>query len=604
MLSGSRFRLLAFSTVCALLITACGIQVPGVGQPGSATPGAAAKGQQAPGKAGAQAKPGGRTVPVSVQPVQTGTISQIISYPGTIQPSQTVNVTPKVTGRVESVSADVGTQVTAGQVMAQIETAPLEIQVRNAEGGLQAARARLQSVLNGARSEDVAAAQANVRAAEARVQALNATTPDIVAAQSAVASAQAQLDRANADYARLVRPASSDDLAATQAQVEKTRQNLVKAQSDYDRVAWQGNIGARPEAVTLAQATADYQAAVSAYNLKVQPPQNEDVLSAQRAVESATAGLESAQAKLDQLQTGPKQADLDAAQAAVDQARSQLALRAAPFTQTDVEQQQAAVKQAQATLDNALLNVAEATIVAPFDGIVSVRSVNEGSIAATNQPMFTIVSSQVEVVVNVDESRIGLVRPGLPVTLTVSAYPNQRFAATVASIAPVGDSRAHTFPVKVVPTNDQGLLRGGMFAEVQLVADQKTNAVVVPREAVIQTGDKNTVFVVTPGEQAGRGTANAREVQLGISDDKQFEVVSGLQAGELIVIAGLLSVNDGDTVVYGGGLGGQQGGQPGQSAKPSGTPGASGGSGRPAGPPGGAAKPSGTPGAAAKPSGG
>jgi membrane fusion protein (multidrug efflux system) len=141
------------------------------------------------------------------------------------------------------------------------------------------------------------------------------------------------------------------------------------------------------------------------------------------------------------------------------------------------------------------------------------------------------------------------------VQLTVPAYPNVTFPAKVVSIAPTGDTRAHTFDAKIVPDQQDSRLLPGMFAQAQVVAAQKPDALLVPKEAIVQQAGNPIVFVAQDGK------ASARQVQTGMSDDKSVEILSGIAPGEQVVVVGQTGLRDGAPiqVVDAPGQGGQQG---------------------------------------------
>jgi membrane fusion protein (multidrug efflux system) len=150
----------------------------------------------------------------------------------------------------------------------------------------------------------------------------------------------------------------------------------------------------------------------------------------------------------------------------------------------------------------------------------------------------------------------------LDVNLTVPAYPDQTFPAKVVTLAPAGDTRAHTFDAKIVPTTQDQRLLPGMFAQVQVVAAQKPDAILVPREAVVQQGTQPIVFV------NNNGKASQRPVQTGMSDNTSIEIVSGLAPGEQVVVVGQNGLRDGAAIQVAnptpaGGQGGQGGGRQG-----------------------------------------
>src|SRR5207245_10021246 len=112
----------------------------------------------------------------------------------------------------------------------------------------------------------------------------------------------------------------------------------------------------------------------------------------------------------------------------------------------------------------------------------------------------TLTSQGVEAHVTIEEARLAQVQPGLGVNLSVPGYPDETFPAKVVTLAPAGDTRAHTFDAKIVPTNQDQRLLPGMFAQVQVIAAQKPDAILVPREAVIQQGTQPVVFVNNNGK--------------------------------------------------------------------------------------------------------
>jgi RND family efflux transporter MFP subunit len=158
----------------------------------------------------------------------------------------------------------------------------------------------------------------------------------------------------------------------------------------------------------------------------------------------------------------------------------------------------------------------------------------------------TLVTSDVEVVVNIEEARVGQVAEGRPAVLTVSAYPGEEFPAVVAVVSPTADQRSRTFQARIVPSNPGGKLREGMFAQVRIRGDERPNAILIPNQAVVQRSGKSVAFVVVDGK------AQMRDLQLGLSDGRQTEVLEGLEPGDQLIVAGQETLNDGDAVRMGG----------------------------------------------------
>jgi len=263
-------------------------------------------------------------------------------------------------------------------------------------------------------------------------------------------------------------------------------------------------------------------------------------------MQAAISGVDQAQQTLTLRRYPFTPQEIQQQQESVAQARANLALRSTPNRPEDIQQAQAAVEQARGATDLARAQAAEAIVYAPFDGVVSAKLMSEGALASQTTPVVTLVTDEVEIVVNVEEARVGQVHQGSPSMLTVSSYPGEEFPAVVAVISPTADQRSRTFQAKVVPINPDGKLREGMFAQVRIRGDERPDAVLIPNQAIVQRGGKSVVFIVEDGK------AQLRELQLGITDGKQTEVLSGLQPGDQLVTAGQETLNDGDAVRTGG----------------------------------------------------
>jgi RND family efflux transporter MFP subunit len=148
----------------------------------------------------------------------------------------------------------------------------------------------------------------------------------------------------------------------------------------------------------------------------------------------------------------------------------------------------------------------------------------------------------VEIILQVEEARIGQVERNQPAQISVAAFPGQQFGGAVASVAPTADPRSRTFAVRVYPTDPNNPLRDGMFAQVALQTAART-AVLVPVNAVVNRSGRNLVFVV-----GADGRVQSREVQVGINNGSQIEITQGVAAGEEVAISALDVLSDGTPV--------------------------------------------------------
>lgn len=184
------------------------------------------------------------------------------------------------------------------------------------------------------------------------------------------------------------------------------------------------------------------------------------------------------------------------------------------------------------------------TITAPINGYIASRNINQGEMIGSSSPLFTIVDlSQVYVTVNLSDSYIGQTRIGQKAKVTLSSVPGENYTGTVAQIAPAANSSSKTFPVKILLNNTARNFRDGMLANVTLNFNEKNAVLLIPVEAVIDETGNKSVYVVN------NGTATRKTITVGISDDKNIEVISGLSADETIVTLGQNNLENGTKVV-------------------------------------------------------
>ena len=134
------------------------------------------------------------------------------------------------------------------------------------------------------------------------------------------------------------------------------------------------------------------------------------------------------------------------------------------------------------------------------------------------------------------------IQPGMRVDLTARGIPDKPFTWRVAVVSPAGDSRTHSFDVKVFADDSSGALKAGTLTQLQIVIVDRADALLVPAAAVIPRGANSRVFVVVGGR------AIAREVSIGATDGTSSEVLGGLTANDFVVVAGQRAIEDGQAI--------------------------------------------------------
>ena len=157
-------------------------------------------------------------------------------------------------------------------------------------------------------------------------------------------------------------------------------------------------------------------------------------------------------------------------------------------------------------------------------------------------PLFTIVdTSRLEATLNAPEREIETLKQGQAVLLSVDALPGKQFEGRIDRVSPVVDAGSGTFRV-VCAFDGDGLLQPGMFGRIRINYDQRANALVIPRSALLEDGEAPSVYVV----RAAKAVRSA--VKLGYVDGEWVEVRDGLREGDPVVVAGKAALRDGSAV--------------------------------------------------------
>ncbi len=184
------------------------------------------------------------------------------------------------------------------------------------------------------------------------------------------------------------------------------------------------------------------------------------------------------------------------------------------------------------------------TIKSPFDGYVVAEHTEEGQWIESGRLVAEIVEvNPIEVRVAVQESYVPRLSLKMPAKVDIEAIPGQTFDGTVTAIVPKADEKSRTFPVRVTLKNPQQadgtpLLKPGMFAKVELLVDQKSHVLLVPKDSLVLGGPKPVIYVVAFDDKTKVKTVRPVPVQIGISLNSWIEVTGDLKAGQEVVVEG------------------------------------------------------------------
>jgi Cu(I)/Ag(I) efflux system membrane fusion protein len=170
----------------------------------------------------------------------------------------------------------------------------------------------------------------------------------------------------------------------------------------------------------------------------------------------------------------------------------------------------------------------------PVSGVVTEKKAVQGMRFMPGDALYQVTDlSSVWVMADVAEQDIAAVRVGARATVQINAYPEKSFSAALTTIYPTLNAETRTVPVRLELANPGGLLKPGMFAQLELSVGAKTKVLTVPVSAVIDSGARQMLLVQVGDANDGR--FEPREVKLGARSQNYLEVLSGLREGELVV---------------------------------------------------------------------
>jgi Cu(I)/Ag(I) efflux system membrane fusion protein len=176
---------------------------------------------------------------------------------------------------------------------------------------------------------------------------------------------------------------------------------------------------------------------------------------------------------------------------------------------------------------------ASMSYTAPRDGIVLERMATTGMMAKPGDVLFRIAdTSNVWVVADVPEYDLASIRIGAQADVTVRSLPGRTLRGTVDLVYPEVATQTRTTKVRIELPNPEGVLLANMYADVQIEAGAQNPVVAVPNSAVIDTGDRQVVFL-----DKGDGRFEAMDVTLGVRGDERTEITKGVAAGDKVVVS-------------------------------------------------------------------
>jgi membrane fusion protein (multidrug efflux system) len=242
----------------------------------------------------------------------------------------------------------------------------------------------------------------------------------------------------------------------------------------------------------------------------------------------------------DQLQLAQvQQAQAELSIAMANNKRNQELVAQNFISQRSVDESAANLQVAQAKLALAQATAARLRIVAPFDGVAGIRSVNLGDYLKDGADIVNIEDMEaIFVDFRLPERYQTKLQRGQNASVAIDALPGRSFNAVVQAIDPLVDANGRSVGVRGCIDNRQLQLRPGMFARITTVFSERPEARVIPEEAIVPQGGKQFVIKLVDGPDQDTRIAQRVEVKVGVRSPGRVEITQGLQPGDVVVTAG------------------------------------------------------------------
>ena len=513
---------------------------------------------------------------------------QKVSVTGKVQPAKDVNLAFERSGRVYAVYADVGDRISAGQLLATLNSGELLADIRRAEAQVEsdkalleqysaavtAEQAKLDELRNGTRPEELAIIETKVDTARIALEnTINETETNlnniygeiIDVVNSAYSAADSALRNQVADlFTDSVFPEFSfvstdsqaeNDTRAAKIEAERllrgfrleintihtnneaAKSSLARAETALrsvrvflNRLSDVANTAAGVSDTTLASYKTSISAARTSINTQLTAINAQKQLIAsqetasQTAVDNARLALEAAREELALKRAGATTEQIAAQEARVQQARANLA------------SQEARIAQSQASVAGYRAQLAKNTIRSPIDGIITNQDAKVGEIVIGQTPVISVMSeTKFEIKTNIPEVDIARISVGDTAHLTLDAYDEDAvFEATIIKIDPAETviQGVSTYEVTLQFIQEDSRIKSGMTANLDILTDKRENVIAVPARAVISKNGEKIVRILENGE------ITEAQVKTGIrGSDGRIEILEGIKEGEAVIVS-------------------------------------------------------------------
>ena len=478
---------------------------------------------------------------VETAKIARGNVAEEISETGQVQKGEKINLSFRNAGRIEAIYVKVGESVSRGSIVAKLDTTDLSIQLKEAEASLAIYQAKLDKLLAGAGQEEIKVAQTKVDNEQIDLDTAEQNLDDayedalnvLEDAYLKSYNAQNKADLVQRTYfvkndqEGLVVGQNRDKIVTAASEIKSylDRANLDEGREDIDNALSQskGKLSDISGALRIIRETCEevsYRDTVSSTDKTSLDTHRDNINDALTDIVNAQQTIVS------------KRLAVDLAKGELQKAKDELAQLTASPRQEDVSLYQSQVDQSQAQVDILENKIEDAYLRSPVKGKIAAVNKRVGELAQQDIIATLLPDDPYEIEVNIYEEDVVKVDIGDPVDISLIAFPDRVFPGKVISVDPAEKLIEEVVYYKVIIAFEETPegIRPGMTVDLVIKTASRDDVLLVPEGAVQKINGKTMVKVPKDGK------AEEREVELGLKGEDYFEVISGLEEGEEVIL--------------------------------------------------------------------
>ncbi len=465
---------------------------------------------------------------------------QEVSVTGRVKPTRSVELAFEKSGKVSAVYADIGKQVSAGQILVVLENSELAAQLLQAEADVKIQEAKLNELRRGTRQEEIQVQEVKVE--NAKVALEDAKTNLIDKIRDAYSKSDDGVRNKVDQFFSNPRSSSPQiNISGFNKEMEVEWQRVLiefllnSWQNSLIGLSASGDLDTRlKEAKSNLEEVRDFLnlVASSVNALTVNANLSQTTIDTYKSdVSTGRTNLNTAIVNLSAAEENYR-----SAKSSLTLAENELFLKKAGTIEEQIAAQEAQVEKAKANVENYRAQISKTILRAPISGMVTKQDAKVGEIVSANTPIVSLISaSQFEIEANMPEADIAKVKLGNTAKVTLDAYGNDiSFNVKVTAIDPaetIIDGVA-TYKTTFQFTDKDERVKSGMTANIDISTEKREGVIVIPQRAVItKNGDK--IVRLLEGE-----TPKEVKVKTGLrGSDGNIEIIEGINEGDRVIIS-------------------------------------------------------------------